>query len=172
MRFVFGSMVLALVLVSSALLGDGRAAGLTQAPRASFGAPLVHEAKIVCGNFGNGFTCRNQSGTVHRPKGVRPPGAASGETSGGTMESGDPDALPPASGDAGASSQAPNAVPTSCAANSELLGGHCIPYTQTCRKGLAAAAPPQVCRGAEEKLICDFRPDGLKDCCCRTYSKF
>jgi hypothetical protein len=53
-----------------------------------------------------------------------------------------------------------------------MLAGHCIPYTQTCNRGLAAIANPQACRGAEEKQVCSFREDGLKDCCCRTYSKF
>jgi hypothetical protein len=37
---------------------------------------------------------------------------------------------------------------------------------------MEAGAPPQACRSAEEKLVCNFRSDGLKDCCCRTYSKF
>ena len=48
-----------------------------------------------------------------------------------------------------------------CPPNSERLGGYCIPYKQTCSRGLAANAPPQSCRNAQEKLVCDFRADGL-----------
>ena len=43
-----------------------------------------------------------------------------------------------------------------------LHGGH----------GPFANANPQACTSAEEKQVCTVRPDGLKDCCCRTYSKF
>jgi hypothetical protein len=101
------------------------------------------------------------------------PGSSSGRSSGGPTDDSTPDddALPPASGGAG-TSQAPAAAPASCPKNAELLGGHCIPYTQTCNTGLAANANPQPCRGAEEKQVCSFRSDGLKDCCCRTYTKF
>jgi hypothetical protein len=58
-----------------------------------------------------------------------------------------------------------------CPKNSELLGGNCIHYTATCRNGLAADFTPQPCAGAEEKLACKVREDGLKDCCCLTYDK-
>jgi hypothetical protein len=58
-----------------------------------------------------------------------------------------------------------------CPKNSELLGGNCVHYTATCRTGLAADAAPQVCQGADEKLACKMRQDGLKDCCCLTYDK-
>jgi hypothetical protein len=58
-----------------------------------------------------------------------------------------------------------------CPKNSELLGGNCVHYTATCSNGLAADAPPQACAGAEEKLACKIRQDGLKGCCCLTYSK-
>jgi hypothetical protein len=168
MRLVFGSIVLALVLVSSAFVRDGRTTGLVPPP-ASVEAS-IHQAKIVCGNFGNGFTCRNESGTVHRPKGVRPPGTSS-ETTGAPIESGDPDALPPMSGSSGAGAQVPSGAPASCPANSELLGGHCIPYTQRCTAGIPPSAAPPLCQG-EEKQVCKFHPDGSKDCCCRTYSKY
>ena len=58
-----------------------------------------------------------------------------------------------------------------CPKNSELLGGNCVHYTATCSNGLAADAPPQACAGAEEKLACKLRQDGLKDCCCLLYDK-
>ena len=58
-----------------------------------------------------------------------------------------------------------------CPKNSELLGGTCVHYTATCRNALAADAAPQVCMGAEEKLACKMRQDGLKDCCCLTYDR-
>ena len=152
--------------------------GSRGAPRAPEAAPaastrLVQQAKIVCGQTGQGFKCRNESGAVRRGKMQKIPGASGGPSGGWSDSSGaDGDALPSAPGEPGTSTQAPGAVPASCPANSELLGGHCIAYTETCRKGLAGNAPPQACQGAEEKLVCDFRPDGLKDCCCRTYSKY
>ena len=58
-----------------------------------------------------------------------------------------------------------------CPKNSELLGGNCIHYSATCRNGLAADFTPQPCEGADEKLACKMRQDGLKDCCCLTYDK-
>lgn len=58
-----------------------------------------------------------------------------------------------------------------CPKNSELLGGNCVHYTATCRSGLAADVTPEPCQGAEEKLACKMRQDGLKDCCCLTYDK-
>ncbi len=58
-----------------------------------------------------------------------------------------------------------------CPKNSELLGGNCVHYTATCRRGLTADVNPEPCPGAEEKLACKIRPDGLKDCCCLTYDK-
>jgi hypothetical protein len=58
-----------------------------------------------------------------------------------------------------------------CPRNSELLGGNCVHYSATCRTGLAAASNPEPCQGAEEKLACKMRQDGLKDCCCLTYDK-
>jgi hypothetical protein len=58
-----------------------------------------------------------------------------------------------------------------CPRNSELLGGNCVHYTATCSTALAADAVPQPCQGAEEKLACKMRQDGLKDCCCLTYDK-
>ena len=58
-----------------------------------------------------------------------------------------------------------------CPKDSELLGGNCVHYTATCSNGLAADFTPQPCAGAEEKLACKMRQDGLKDCCCLTYDK-
>jgi len=170
MRFICASLLMALVWVSPVLLGGGGAPAFMGAMPPASQQKLLHDAKIVCGDFGQGYTCRNEPGAVRHGKMRKIPGA-SDEPSEGLTEGGDPDALPPASGGAGAY-QAPAAAPTSCPNNAELLGGHCIPYTQSCRAGLAANANPQPCQGAEEKLVCDFRPDGLKDCCCRTYSKF
>jgi hypothetical protein len=179
MRFVLGLLLLALAWMSPVLLASGGAAAFIGAsagaslPQAS----LVRQAKIVCGDFGNGYTCRNEPGAIRRGKMRKIPGSpsgSSGSSGGGWFGGGDdddPDALPPATGDAGAGA-APSTAATSCPANSELLGGHCIPYTQSCSTGLAGGAAPPVCRNAEEKLVCNFRSDGLKDCCCRTYSKF
>jgi hypothetical protein len=58
-----------------------------------------------------------------------------------------------------------------CPKDSELLGGNCVHYTAICHNGLAANETPQPCAGAEEKLACKLRQDGLKDCCCLTYDK-
>jgi hypothetical protein len=173
MRLVCGFVLMALLWLSPVLLGSGGAPAFMGAITPASGPPLLQDAKIVCGDCGEGYTCRQESGAIRRGKMPKIPGSKSGSSSGGLFGGGsdDPDALPPAPGADGAS-QAPNAAPATCPVNSELLGGHCIAYNQTCRKGLAAAAPPQACPGAEEKLVCDFRPDGLKDCCCRTYSKY
>ncbi len=174
MRFVSGLLLLALISVSSVLVGGDAFAFTPPAP--SPDRSPVQDAKIVCGDFGSGYTCKRESGAIRRGKNIKVPG--SGSDSSGTSSGGwfggsddDPDALPPASGGTGAGA-APSATATSCPANAELLGGHCIPYTQSCRTGMNAGAPPQACQNAEEKLVCNFRSDGLKDCCCRTYSKF
>jgi hypothetical protein len=58
-----------------------------------------------------------------------------------------------------------------CPKDSELLGGNCVHYTAICHNGLAANETPQPCQGADEKLACKIRQDGLKDCCCLTYDK-
>jgi hypothetical protein len=58
-----------------------------------------------------------------------------------------------------------------CPKDSELLGGNCVHYSAICRNGLAADFTPQPCAGADEKLACKMRQDGLKDCCCLTYDK-
>lgn len=177
MRFVSGLALtlalVALVWVSPVLFSSapapafsGPATHLDDTPFADIS--LLERAKIVCGQTPEGYRCRNEPGAIRRGK-MRKIPKARNEPSGSWSGSEDPDALPPAPTD-GASGGATAAG--ACPPNSERLGGHCIPYTQTCNRGLEAGAPPQVCRGAEEKLICDFRPDGLKDCCCRTYSQF
>jgi hypothetical protein len=58
-----------------------------------------------------------------------------------------------------------------CPQSSELLGGNCVHYTARCSNGLAANYNPQPCAGADEKLACKMRNNGLKDCCCLTYDK-
>lgn len=174
MRFVFCFGLLALLLVALAPAGGDHASAFTpMAP--STPTSIVLDAKIVCGDFGQGYTCRRESGAIRRGKMRKVPSSrsSSGSTSSGGGWFGgsdDEDAPPPPDAAAGASGGAP--ASGACPPNSERLGGHCIPYTQSCKRGLAANAPPQVCRGAEEKLVCDFRADGLKDCCCRTYNKF
>jgi len=59
-----------------------------------------------------------------------------------------------------------------CPKSSELLGGNCVHYTTTaCQTELPANVNPETCQGADEKLACKPRQDGLKDCCCLTYDK-
>ena len=175
MRLVFGFVLLALVSTSSALLAGGSAAAFTRASPHASAPSLVHEAKIVCGDFGNGYTCRKESGAIRRGKMPKVPGSSedsSGDSSSGGWFGGgsdDPDALPPPPGDTGGA--APGTTATNCPANSELLGGHCIPYTQRCTNSIPPTAYPPQCQG-EEKQVCKFHPDGFKDCCCRTYSRF
>lgn len=166
-------VLMTLLGVLSAILGGGASAFGPATPSDMSNPSLLREAKIICGDFGGGYTCRRESGAIRHGKNMKVPGTSS-ESSEGTTESGDPDALPPASGDTAYPGQsAPAAAtPATCPSNTEMLGGHCIPYTQTCARSLAANANPQACQGAEEKQVCSFRPDGLKDCCCRTYTKF
>jgi hypothetical protein len=174
MRFNFGFVLLALFLAWLAPPEAGGAVARTLAPPSV--QSLFLDAKFVCGDFGEGYTCRRESGAIRRGKMPKIPGADSSSGSGSSSRGGwfggsdDEDSLPPAP--AAGSTSSGDAASGACPPNSERLGGHCIPYTQSCRKGLAANAPPQVCQNAEEKLVCDFRADGLKDCCCRTYSKF
>ncbi|MEZ5827540.1 MAG: hypothetical protein R3D30_06910 [Hyphomicrobiales bacterium] len=139
-------------------------------------APLVLDAKFVCGDFGNGFTCKREAGADRRSgKAPSIPGSSSDDSySAPADSSGMQDALPPASGDSGWTSAPPPAAAAAssgCPENSELLGGHCIPFTQRCTAGIPPTAYPPQCQG-EEKQVCSFHPDGSKDCCCRVYSKF
>ena len=170
------------------LCACGIAAVLSLLPFAIDGGSPVLQAKIVCGNFGQGFTCKSdpapgaQFGKNATPGAppqapeaspeVMPEGTWQGQTVPG--ESGQGAVGVPA--DAGTACQngmvgtPPNCR---CPPNSELLGGNCVHYTASaCSNGLAADALPQSCRGVEEKLSCTLRQDGLKDCCCVTYDKF
>jgi len=141
---------------------------------------IVHDAKFVCGQTPEGFKCRNEPGAIRRGKMRKIPKSGSSGSSGsggsgwfgGSRDDAEAPLEAPAAGAGAAGSGAAGGTASGCPPNSERLGGHCIPYTQTCRRGLAANTPPQVCQRAEEKLVCDFRADGLKDCCCRTYSQF
>jgi hypothetical protein len=134
-------------------------------------ARLVLDVKFVCGDFGQGWTCKREPGFNQYGKGKTPGGRTSVGGSSDTAPA-DGDALPPASGATGyGAPPAPAVVPIRCPENSELLGGHCIPYTQRCTAGIAPTAYPPQCQG-EEKQVCSFHPDGSKDCCCRVYSKF
>ena len=170
MRLASALALITLILMSPALFVQSPAPALAgfldpSGGTSSVDTSLVERAKIVCGQTPEGYSCRHEPGEIRRGKMRKVP-----KRRGDTDDSVDPDALPPAPADGTSGGGATAAG--ACPPNSERLGGHCIPYTQTCNRGLEGGAPPQVCRGREEKLVCDFRPDGLKDCCCRTYSQF
>jgi len=147
------------------------------------------QAKIVCGMFDGKFGCKTAPGGAQYGKNAAPgaktetpdespegitgeqnptdPAAGPGSTGQGTWEA-TPDAATACQH--GMVGTPPNCQ---CPKNSELLGGNCVHYTASaCSSGLASDALPQACRGAEEKLACTMRQDGLKDCCCLTYDKF
>ncbi len=165
------------------------AAVVSLLPFAIDGGGTSLQAKIVCGNFGQGFTCKNAPGAGPQygknampgappqaaepsPEVVPPDGTWQGSTA--PAESG-PGAAGPAP-DATACQHGMVGTPPDncrCPTSSELLGGNCVHYTASaCSNGLAADGLPQACRGAEEKVSCTLRQDGLKDCCCVTYDKF
>ena len=147
-------------------------------------------AGFVCGMFDGKFSCRSESKAGAQfgknatpgarietpddsPAGITgeqnptDPAAGPGNTGQGTWEA-TPDAATTCQH--GMVGTPPNCH---CPKNSELLGGNCVHYTASaCSGGLASDALPQACRGAEEKLSCTMRQDGLKDCCCLTYDKF
>jgi hypothetical protein len=143
------------------------------------------QAKIVCGNFGQGFTCKSDPGAGEQfgknatpgarpqaaepsPEVVPPEGTWQGQTVPGQGAAGVP--ADPSACQNGMVGTPPNCR---CPPNSELLGGNCVHYTASaCSNGLAADALPQSCRGVEEKLSCTLRQDGLKNCCCVIYDKF
>ncbi|MGH6736145.1 MAG: hypothetical protein ACRECX_08705 [Methyloceanibacter sp.] len=134
---------------------------------------LAREVLFKCGTVDGSFTCQRsfdggQSGKNRRPGRKTTPS----EPSDGGPWQGDvqQEALPPVG--PGTATQTPAALPTSCPENSELLGGHCIPYTQRCSTGIPPNAHPPQCQGAAEKQVCNFHADGSKDCCCRIYSQF
>ncbi len=162
-------LILAAALFVSASAG---AAGPHVQPSAT--ASLVHQAKYVCGKFETGWGCRYESGEVESGKssipnvGVKRP------------DEQPPLAPPPAPGQVEAAAPATvckggaaGASPGTCRcpANSEQLGGACVRYTARCNKALAAIGPVEACAGAEERLACKIRADGLRDCCCLTYEK-
>jgi hypothetical protein len=157
------------------------AAALSLVPYSIDGGGNSLQAKILCGNFGEGFTCKNAPGAGPQYGKNAIPGAppqAAEPT---------PEVVPPDGTWQGSTAPAESGSATSCQhgmvgtppdncrcpKNSELLGGNCVHYTASaCSNGLAADALPQACRGAEEKLTCTLRQAGLKDCCCVTYDKF
>jgi hypothetical protein len=145
-------------------------------------------AGIVCGNFGNGFTCKSDSSAGKQFGKNATPGAPVGNDGRSSAEPPAGEAVPPGGGAWGTEqgTAAGTSDPTvcqhgmvgtppncKCPKNSELLGGNCVHYTASaCSSGLASDAMPQACRSAEEKVSCTMRQDGLKDCCCVTYDKF
>jgi hypothetical protein len=177
MRLPCAFVLATFLWVLPSALGGDRAAAFAQLIRPSAPARVL-EAKLLCGMFDGSFTCKVAPGIV-APHGKNvipgarrevPDTSSQGNTGGG----GEQDTTAPLSGesDTGVAAQPPPVAPKTCPANSELLGGHCVRYSQTCRSGLAASVNPQPCRTVEEKLVCNYRQDGLKDCCCRLYDKF
>jgi hypothetical protein len=182
-RLVIAVLLLIVVWMSPVFIGDDHAAAVSVQPQP--GATLLERAKIVCGDTPEGYRCRSEAGAIRRgkmpdiPDSGKPSAPSSGSSGGslwgggglwggGALWGGNKNEAPaaaPSTGGAGSTAAG------GCPPNSERLGGHCIPYKQTCSRGLAANAPPQSCRNAQEKLVCDFRADGLKDCCCRIYSQ-
>jgi hypothetical protein len=149
-------------------------------------APL--QAKIVCGNFGQGFTCKVEPGPgaqfgKNATPGAAPPAAEpspevvppDGTWQGTTIPTESGQGAPAGAPDPTACQNGMVGTPPNCRCpkNSELLGGNCVHYTASaCSSGMAPDALPQACRGVEEKVSCTLRQDGLKDCCCVTYDKF
>ncbi|ODR98372.1 hypothetical protein AUC68_07970 [Methyloceanibacter methanicus] len=194
MRLVTAFALLVVVALSPLSIGQDRALAFSAlafsaqylAARPLPGATDVQRAKIVCGDTPEGYRCRSEGGAIRRGKMPKipdsGPSAPSDGTSGnapwgggglwggGSLWGGNKDEAPAAAPSAGSGGER-RAAAGGCPANTERLGGHCIPYKQTCTRGLAANAAPQVCRSAQEKLVCEFRADGLKDCCCRIYSQ-
>jgi len=148
------------------------------------GSPSL-QAKIVCGNFGDGFTCKNDSGpstqfgknavpgAPQRPPEASPPAAMPEGTWQGQTVPGQGTAGAPADPSICQNGMVGAPPDCRCPKNSELLGGNCVHYTASaCSSGMAPDALPQACRGVEEKVSCSLRQDGLKDCCCVIYDKF
>ncbi|MEM8573103.1 MAG: hypothetical protein AAGF48_00540 [Pseudomonadota bacterium] len=187
MRLVTAFALLIVLWLTPVSTGRDQAAAISAPPVPE--STLVQRAKIVCGNTPEGYRCRSEGGAIRRGKmpsipDSGKPSAPTDGTSGGPLRGGGGGGLwgggalwggnkneAPASAPATGGAASGSAGTGGCPPNSERLGGHCIAYRQTCSRGLAANAPPQACRSAQEKLVCDFRPDGLKDCCCRIYSQ-
>ena len=170
MRLLCGFVLAALLSVLPLALGGGNAS-----------------AGIVCGMFDGKFSCRSESkagaqfgknatpgAKIETPE-DSPQGTPGGAEQGATgVDAGQ--GTPGGTLDAATTCQhGMTGTPPDnchCPKNSELLGGNCVHYTATCSNELASDALPQACPGAEEKLACKMRQDGLKDCCCLTYDKF
>ncbi|MBM3544661.1 MAG: hypothetical protein FJX44_09190 [Alphaproteobacteria bacterium] len=169
MRWFFTVAFIAVCLI--ALPQHGHGASMTT--HAIPSNPLLIDAKFVCGQFDGSYTCKYVPGSIDRHKNpsiVGPTKDSTGQTPG-------PSTPPSPDGSWGATtnqppSRPPGATAQSCPPNTELLGGNCVPYTARCKNGLALDALPQPCASMEEKQVCRPRADGLKDCCCITYSKF
>ncbi|MDJ0513033.1 MAG: hypothetical protein QNJ62_06285 [Methyloceanibacter sp.] len=185
MRVVTAFALLIVLWLAPVSAGRDRAVAISVPPAPA--SSLVQRAKIVCGDTPEGYRCWREGGAIRRgkmpklPESNKPSAPTDGSSGGplwgggglwggGALWGGNKNEAPaPAPATGGAASGGTTAG--ACPPNTERLGGHCIPYKQTCSRGLAANAPPQVCRSAQEKLVCDFRTDGLKDCCCRIYSQ-
>jgi len=147
--------------------------------------PAALEAAIVCGTFDGKFTCKAGPGATPRGKNAGPaidtvPPADLPESSPAPSDPGgttgnpgqwDATGTPAPSGTQCGRGMIGTPPNCQCPPNSELLGGNCVRYTAVCT-ALAANVNPAPCKSAEEKLACKMRDDGLKDCCCLTYSKF
>jgi len=172
-----------------AALRADRAAALMQitGPSPSSGPQLVLPVMLVCGVFDGKFSCKNNLGGVPHGKNAIPgvdkntsqdsPDTTTGGDWRGTTAPADSGQAPSAGTPDAATTCRHGMVGTPpncrCPKNSELLGGNCMHYTASaCSNGLASNALPQACPGVEEKLSCEMRQDGLKDCCCVTYDKF
>ena len=182
MRLVTAFTLLVLICLLPLPGSQHRAAAFTRAPLQ--GASLISQSKFVCGDTAEGYRCWSERGAIRRGKMPKIPNSSSsgapssggaagggllgggGLWGGGSLWGGGKDDAAASAPSAGSAASAGG-----CPLNSERLGGHCIPYTQSCKRGLAANATPQACRSGQEKLVCDFRADGLKDCCCRLYSQ-
>jgi hypothetical protein len=181
-----GFVLAAFLSVLPLALGGDRAASLVQFIRPSSVSErqLVLEAKFLCGMFDGKFGCKNAPGVVEHGKNAIPGAPEETDQPEGMTGGAGQGTTAPVDTGQGASGGTPDAATTCqhgmagtppdnchCPKNSELLGGNCVHYTATCSNGLPADSLPQPCRGAEEKLACKTRQDGLKDCCCLTYDK-
>jgi hypothetical protein len=187
MRLRCAFVLAAFLSVLPLALGGDRAASLVQSIRPSSLSErqLVLEAKFLCGMFDGSFACKNVPGAVMHGKNAAPGAPEETDQPEGMTGGAEQGTTAPIDTGQGTSGGTPDAATTcqhgmvgtppncQCPKNSELLGGNCVHYTASaCSNGLASDALPQACRGAEEKLSCTMRQDGLKGCCCLTYDKF
>ena len=178
LRFIITIVAIGILTL---VLPDMRAAAFPELARGSTAADtLLHPSAFRCGTYDGKFSCRRAPDVVVPQGGKNAIPGAQRATEPLQEETPQPSAAPlatpgvapPASATgcpAGMVGSPPNCQ---CPRGSEQLGGHCIAYTESCATGLAANANPQACPSADEKQVCTVRTDGLKDCCCRTYSKF